>query len=340
MLSIIVPVYNCEINVFKRAVLSIIPMTIEKELIVIDDGSQTELSKQYINLLNDYDFAHYYHQDNLGVSAARNYGILLSKGKYLIFLDADDEFSPQFITFLNNQYNKINADLLLCDVCRINVLNKQVKKSTIFDSTNFVNKAELYDINLNDVIKARVTGRLNECWGKLILRELIVKFNISFPEGVTLGEDVVFNTRLLHVINSIQYVPIFGYIYYMYSNNVDRAINEGELRYKRLSERESELTKLIKERVPIEYQGKFLLLQKIRLINVVVMECCGFCRKKKFDKRYRRFIEQWINNEKLLADITISDISNARAKLNYIILKYKMWWVITIMAKLRGTRHN
>lgn len=90
-LSVIVPAYNVE-QYIEKCLDSILQQTVpfEYEIIVVDDGSTDSTG----NLLKNYenkDNIRILHQDNGGSSAARNTGILHSKGEYLCFVDSDDE---------------------------------------------------------------------------------------------------------------------------------------------------------------------------------------------------------------------------------------------------------
>jgi glycosyltransferase involved in cell wall biosynthesis len=89
LVSVIIPAYKCE-NFISSAIESVLSQTYENiELIVVDDGSPdntASVTKQYLNRI------HYIHQENGGVSKARNTGIRISKGEYVAFLDADDKW--------------------------------------------------------------------------------------------------------------------------------------------------------------------------------------------------------------------------------------------------------
>ncbi len=86
--SVIIPTYN-RLPMLKEAVQSVLAQDYEDfELMVVDDGSTdgtSEVMKQYGGRVKVIQ-----HQENRGVSAARNRGILQAKGKYIAFLDSDD----------------------------------------------------------------------------------------------------------------------------------------------------------------------------------------------------------------------------------------------------------
>jgi glycosyltransferase involved in cell wall biosynthesis len=89
--SVIIPIYNAE-RYIQPAVESVLHQTYPHwELIIVDDGS-TDNSKQKLEPYQEY--LRYFYQQNQGVAAARNRGILEAKGEFIAFLDQDDWFLP------------------------------------------------------------------------------------------------------------------------------------------------------------------------------------------------------------------------------------------------------
>ena len=117
LISVVVPTYN-RAHSLRAAVLSVLNQCSDNwELIIVDDGS-TDNTKEIIEELVVNEKIRYYYQDNAGVSAARNKGVQLSRGDYVIFLDSDDCFFPGLITRLNEiefrSYDLICWQVLKC----------------------------------------------------------------------------------------------------------------------------------------------------------------------------------------------------------------------------------
>lgn len=112
LFSVVIPCYNYG-HVIERAVLSVISQTCDDyELLVINDGS-TDNSESVINLLKKrYTNLQVMHNVNQGPAATRNCGIRNTSGKYLIFLDADDEL---LVDALENfkKYHLTNPDVMM-----------------------------------------------------------------------------------------------------------------------------------------------------------------------------------------------------------------------------------
>lgn len=96
MISIVIPLYNKQHSVYS-ALQSVFRQTFDDyELIVIDDGS-TDASAQIVRDNFSDSRLRIISQQNAGVSAARNRGVAEAKGEYVAFLDADDEWKPDYL---------------------------------------------------------------------------------------------------------------------------------------------------------------------------------------------------------------------------------------------------
>jgi glycosyltransferase involved in cell wall biosynthesis len=96
LISIIIPTYNRE-KYLQEAVNSVINQSYKNfELIIVDDGSTDNTKLIIENYLSDSRIRYIY-QQNKGISAARNAGIMNASGKYLMFLDDDDYYMPHAI---------------------------------------------------------------------------------------------------------------------------------------------------------------------------------------------------------------------------------------------------
>lgn len=92
--SIILPTYN-RAHLLSRAIQSVLDQTYQDfELIIVDDGS-TDNTEEIVKSFNDERIKYIWQGENKGVSAARNTGIKMAKGKYIAFQDSDDEWMPE-----------------------------------------------------------------------------------------------------------------------------------------------------------------------------------------------------------------------------------------------------
>lgn len=106
--SVVIPVYNCAEHL-ERCAKSLTKQTIRKsqlEVIFVNDGSKDGSGEICKRLSEQYSFVKFFDKENGGVSSARNTGIRLAKGKYIMFLDADDTLSKNTLKAVTGFFDK------------------------------------------------------------------------------------------------------------------------------------------------------------------------------------------------------------------------------------------
>ena len=120
MISVIVPVYNVE-QYLLRCLESIARQTFKDfEVILVDDGS-TDQSGQICDKFcqTNHNFK-CIHQENQGLSEARNKGLYYAKGDYFCFIDSDDYVHPRMLEVLFHATNKTNSDISMVGIQETN----------------------------------------------------------------------------------------------------------------------------------------------------------------------------------------------------------------------------
>jgi glycosyltransferase involved in cell wall biosynthesis len=117
IVSIVIPCYN-DAHYIEESVLSAVNQTYEnKEIIVVDDGSDERTKKVLKNLQPKIDAL--ITQENKGLSAARNLGIKSSRGEFILVQDSDDFFDSTFCEKAVNAFNQDNnIKLVTCHAVR------------------------------------------------------------------------------------------------------------------------------------------------------------------------------------------------------------------------------
>ena len=212
--SVIVPVYNAS-QYIGRTLDSIIAQDFDSfEIIVIDDGS-TDDSLEIINqCLDGCEMPHkVIHQENAGVSVARNVGIEESKGDYLAFVDADDHISKNHLSSLYN--GKTDFSLTL-------YAKEEGGKLTSLDTYS----QDL--ISTYDFIKMELNMQITFNFFQLLYRSAIIKDNnIRFTPGTVYGEDTEFAHKALSFGEEI---AINNEVTYYYVQHPSSAIKTTEYR--------------------------------------------------------------------------------------------------------------
>ena len=201
-LSVIIPVYNVE-RYLQVCLESVALQGIEDmEVIVIDDGSTDSSGKICDEYAERHTTFKVIHQDNQGLSAARNLGIEVSQGEYIMFVDSDDYLVPESLAPLLETAIEHRLDFL------------GFGHVSVAENTNSV-AARKYDIpqdiqafNGVDFIEKHYCTSM--VWWYICRSSIIKENNIYFPVGQML-EDADYNMRLMFCSQRIAMLPNIVY---------------------------------------------------------------------------------------------------------------------------------
>lgn len=178
-ISIVIPIYNKERHL-ENTIRCILRQTYANyECILVDDGSTDSSGKICDQFAAKDKRFQVIHQENRGVSGARNRGILESTGTYICFIDADDIPAPAYLEQLYRAISENKAELAICDYFQFRKGEKQRHGLRPFETD-----LELYEIIRYDLLCV--------LWNKLFVREKIVHL---FEEGISNCEDAIFCLR-------------------------------------------------------------------------------------------------------------------------------------------------
>lgn len=183
--SVIIPVYNSE-KTIKRCVESITSQDrTDVEIIIINDGSTDESEGICKALQSEHNNIIYMHKENGGVSSARNSGLSVAKGKYVMFADSDDFVDSKCFDVLDN-YTESDADFYQF-VFSI-VADGRVKEIRSWPECK-VNTSAEKEAFISDSVTTRA---INSCWARLYKRKIIEEKGLKFCEELSVGEDLTF----------------------------------------------------------------------------------------------------------------------------------------------------
>ncbi len=204
-ISVIIPVYNAE-EYLDRCINSILDQEFPSfEVILIDDGS-TDSSPLICDRYSGTDPRFItVHQKNAGVSAARNAGLNLAQGEYIMFVDSDDALLPYAMDELINNLSDEDVVLAGYGVFIENVPRKEVKPG----ATISYKGSDYPHFFQDNLVKNCET--LDSPWAKLFKRKVIGK--TRFAEDLTYAEDKLFVFEILAKCSSVLTVsaPVYGY---------------------------------------------------------------------------------------------------------------------------------
>lgn len=209
-ISIIIPVYNPG-KFINKCLNSIIHQTFKNiEILCIDDGS----TDNSLNILKEFQKndkrIRIFSQENLGAAASRNLGIENSKGKYILFVDADDWIEEDMCEKLYNHAEYLGSDMVLFNSIE-HKPNNQFRERIYFDNNTFKEdyKEFTFDYNFK---KNLVMNSMLVVWSKFYSVNFLRKFDLKFSNH-EIFNDVQFHIKSMLHAKKISYFPEILYHY-------------------------------------------------------------------------------------------------------------------------------
>ena len=235
-ISIIIPVYNVE-KYLDRCVQSVLNQSYTNlEVILVDDGS-SDGSSRLCDLWAEKDArVRIIHQENRGVSAARNAGLDAATGEYLGFIDSDDYIAPDMYEKLYRSLRENNAEISVCGFYFVDE-----NGTMLAEDRNLGLPIKDQVVTGLDILKAMQTAKRGVffvfSWNKLYQKQLFS--DVRFPAG-KLSEDTYVLCRILEQCNRISCISDICYYYvqrsgsYMHNRNCLSYLHEAEARFEHM----------------------------------------------------------------------------------------------------------
>lgn len=198
-ISIVIPVFNAS-QYIAETVESVISQTYTNwELILVNDGSLDDSGIICDRLSEKDERIRVFHQENSGVSTARNKGIELAKGEWIVFIDSDDYVDRNMLEVMLS--NSKNMDLVVCPLKEF-----PTGKVKLWEEKTYSGLADT-QADFKGLYSA---GFYNSPCGKMYRCNLIKDL---FPKDVSLGEDLLFNLSYMKNCGSIKAIESPMYFY-------------------------------------------------------------------------------------------------------------------------------
>lgn len=205
-ISVIIPVYNVE-TYLPQCIESVLAQTFSDfELILVDDGSKDaslDICKQYAQ--KDTRIV-VIHQENSGVSTARNKGLAVATGTWVTFIDSDDWVDKDFLESFRVR-NNAEADVICQGLKFIDHASGSVKRERRFGSDMIAAPDNEGKLARYDVLSFGVT--VCKCFKMSVIKD----FGILFDEKIAYHEDHIFTLEFLSHSKSIVTIDACGYNY-------------------------------------------------------------------------------------------------------------------------------
>jgi glycosyltransferase involved in cell wall biosynthesis len=187
--SIIIPCYNAKGYVGRAMDSALAQNRADFEIVAVDDGSTDttgEILRSYAS--NHKGLVYYIRQENKGPAAARNAGVLASKGEYLLFLDADDQLSPDALLIFEKELSgsDIKYDFIYAGHYAVDTSGKIVRLCP---------KTKAIDHHRD--FKRLIAGKkgVSPAHGAIIVHKQCFQ-NLSYPDTIRCNEDFVLFAHL------------------------------------------------------------------------------------------------------------------------------------------------
>jgi len=265
-LSIIVPIYKvaqylckCVDSLLAQDILSS-----EYEIILVDDGSPDECPKICDSYADIYDNIRVVHRENGGLSAARNSGIEIARGEYVMFVDSDDYIEPNVLDALIERMDEDNLDVLRYNYQNVNehyeVFNPYRAPKRDVDYSEKVTDGE-------DFLNNRL-GQMCYAWAFIIRRELLK--DCIFKEGIYF-EDTEWTPRMLLKAKRVSSTPTIVYSYLWREGSI--TLPDNPIKRKKVLEDKIALIrgfveqrKLVKDPIWFEWMTSFITMTILNML--------------------------------------------------------------------------
>lgn len=334
--SIIIPYYNVDEARLMFCIDSIINQSFKDyEIVVVNDGSD----ERHTNILSEIqkkdNRIKIYNEQNHGVSATRNVGVAKAKGNYITFVDADDILNWGFLSEAVHIADTGSIDYVIGATLSVtdNKISEAISASQIITKGSEYKIYSGYEIDSlrvsfiadNRIIRFNNEGYINRGpVARLIRRELAQ--SVTFPEGIAIGEDVIWNQFILNNCRRLAMTQNIWYYYILNASSsshkyrddaIDVIMNEGLLL--------KDILDLSKDELYCAFCNK--LLSETRL---VVCRC--YLTRKENSKS---FISKWLIFNQLNNKLPWSIIKHRffkhgdrRDRLVYLLFKTRLYFPI------------
>ena len=217
--SVIIPAYNAA-STIERTLKSLFSQSSRDfEIIVVNDGSSDDtldickkMQKRSPVVMEVY------HQLNRGGPSARNKGISLARGEYIIFLDADDLAEKDYVLKLMQAIeSKPSIDIACCSY-------DLLYEDGSFKPRLITNRNKI--LSGRDALLSLLTEKLEVWSGSAIYRRsMLIGFKIYFDESISMGEDIEFRWRAFYHARDVAIIPEVLVHYVQHGSSITRALD-------------------------------------------------------------------------------------------------------------------
>lgn len=330
-ISVIIPVYNVE-KFLKKCLDSVINQTYKDiEVILVDDDSTDNSGKICDEFANTYSYIEVIHKKNEGLGLARNSGLKVATGDYVIFVDSDDFLEKDTVLNFVNILNKYHADTVIGGYKRVN-LNNEVISEVSYDEKLYEG-ADVYHKLFPKMLGSSPKGNDSikmSVWNVMYSMDIIKKYNLRFvSERQIISEDIIWNFDYFKH-SSLSKVTSF--------NEYNYRVTPGSLSQKyrpNIFESFVHLYMLLKQRINDENLGKEALNRAQRQFLVNIRYSISNEKKNRNNDLSRRIKDIVYSDtvQEVVKTYPVKELNGFKQKVFIILIKLKMTRLLTSLVK-------
>lgn len=321
LISIIIPVFNGE-EFVENCIESVMKQTLkEVQIIIIDDGS-ADHTLEILNKLAVKDKRiTVIHQDNEGVSKARNVGLQAVTAEWVLFVDADDTIDPDYCASMLEAARFLEADVVIAHP----YIEEQPQNDILQEKEKLIQACLSYD-------EMSYPFNIDAPWGKIFRYRVIYERHICFPEKLIRSEDAFFCLQFYEVAEKIGILNQFGYCHTEREGSLCHSFTKNAPQI--LENVLHENYQWVMKNHPNEKEYMSALWYRV-LPGIVECEKSFFLHPNfsgNLVREYRKFLKQKMVNL-AIHRLKFSDVRSKQYRLRLIMYKLNLGWLFIMTKK-------
>ena len=312
-ISVIVPVYNTE-KYLHRCIDSVLAQTYKDfELLLIDDGSKDSSGAICDEYAARDSRVKVFHKENGGVSSARNAGLAIASGDWIMHLDGDDWIAPDIQERLIRKGEDTGADIVMGDFL------------FAYSDRDILYSLPDWDNNKTASLNRYITSVWTCVWGGIHKRSLYEVYQLKSPQGVTYCEDFHLMARLCYHAKKVVNVHQPFYHYRQQEGSVMHNLNKQTERDEQWVYQD--IIRFFKEKGMYDDYRKSMCWRMLKATQELVL-----------DKSTWKTFQEMVPEKKHY--IWDCPYINRKLKMNMWCLTHHLSWISQLMLNLRKLRHG
>jgi len=217
LVTISIPIFKCE-KFIENCLLSIKNQNYKNiEVILVNDVTPDNSAVIAEKFISDHQLTNWrmiHLKENSGLSVVRNEGIANAQGKYIFFVDSDDELYPDAIENLVSKAEETHADIVMGEVQGIKIPSRE-----IIDVFPIYTRTDILEGNLNILKELVDSGFAVSSWNKLITVDFLRSHNLYFTKGLY-AQDSLHTFEMGLFLEKIVFLRKKTYKYYLHQDSV------------------------------------------------------------------------------------------------------------------------